>query len=336
MGSNVACPMFVDEVHNIKLKAGDGGDGCLSFHRAKFIPKGGPNGGDGGRGGDVILIGDENTNDLSVYRFKPHAHAKNGEHGMGSQMHGKNGANCLLKVPVGTVVVSAESKAFVAEIISHEQRVVLLNGGNGGKGNIHFKSSTNQAPRQTTPGMPGESGTFDFILKTIADIGLVGYPNAGKSTLLGMLTSASPRVGNYPFTTLHANVGVMQEGSRSIFIADIPGIIDGAHENRGLGIRFLKHIERCSSLLFLIDMSGIDNRSPIDDYKHLLEELGHYDKSLLNRRRIIVANKMDIDGANENLVQFKKVYGDDVIEISCADKEGFDVLKNAIKRSIIE
>ncbi len=328
--------MFVDEVHNIKLKAGDGGDGCLSFHRAKFIPKGGPNGGDGGRGGDVILIGDENTNDLSVYRFKPHARAQNGEHGMGSQMHGKNGADCLLKVPVGTVVVSAESKAFVTEIISHEQRVILLNGGNGGKGNIHFKSSTNQAPRQTTPGVPGENGTFDFILKTIADIGLVGYPNAGKSTLLGMLTSASPRVGNYPFTTLHANVGVMQECSRSIFIADIPGIIDGAHENRGLGIRFLKHIERCSSLLFLIDMSGIDNRSPIDDYKHLLDELGHYDKSLLNRRRIVVANKMDVEGASENLVQFKKVYGDDIIEISCANKEGFDVLKNVIKRSIIE
>ena len=326
--------MFVDEVHNIKLKAGNGGDGCLSFHRAKFLPKGGPNGGDGGDGGNVVIVGDENVNDLSEYRFKPHAKAENGKPGMGSQMHGRNGKHCTLKVPIGTVVLFSETGNFVTEVVSNGQSIVLLKGGIGGKGNEHFKSSTNQAPRHTTPGTPGEEGTFDFILKTIADVGLVGYPNAGKSSLMTLLTDATPKIGNYPFTTLHANVGVMQYNDKNVILADIPGLIDGAHENRGLGIQFLKHIERCSILMFVIDMSGTDGRDPSDDYNSLLFELKHYDSSLLDKSRIIVANKMDIESSQENLKIFKKRNKCDALEISCLTRSGISNLQEKIAKTV--
>ncbi|MDR2602982.1 MAG: GTPase ObgE [Puniceicoccales bacterium] len=324
--------MFVDEVHNVRLKAGNGGSGCLSFRREKFIPKGGPNGGDGGNGGDVILVGDENINDLSVYRFTPHAKAENGKHGMGSEMHGKNGKHCFLKVPMGTVIIDSNTKNFVTEIVQHGQETIILKGGTGGKGNVNFKSSTNQAPRHTTPGTPGEEGIFDFILKTIADVGLIGFPNAGKSTLIGMLTDATPKVANYPFTTLHVQIGVMADKNSDgkVVIADIPGLIGGAHENRGLGLRFLKHIERCSSLLFLVDMAGIDGRSPADDYAILLEELKCHDMNLLDKKHIVVANKMDVESARENIKIFKQTHKIDVIEISCATGSGIDNLKNLL------
>ncbi|MDR2779235.1 MAG: GTPase ObgE [Puniceicoccales bacterium] len=324
--------MFVDEVHNVRLKAGNGGNGCLSFRREKFIPKGGPNGGDGGNGGDVILVGDENTSDLVVYRFAPHAKAENGKHGMGSEMHGRNGKHCFLKVPMGTVIVDSNTKNFVTEIVKHGQETIVLKGGIGGKGNTNFKSSTNQAPRHITLGMPGEEGVFDFILKTIADIGLVGFPNAGKSTLIGILTDATPKVANYPFTTLHANVGVMtnKKSKDKIILADIPGLIEGAHENRGLGVRFLKHIERCSSLLFLIDMSGIDNRSPVEDYSILLEELRSYDANLLEKKRLVVANKMDMESARKNVKTFRQAHKTDVIEISCVTQSGISNLRNLL------
>ena len=320
--------MFVDEVHNVKLKSGKGGNGCLSFRREKFLPKGGPNGGDGGDGGHLILIGDENTSDLSTYRFKPHAKAENGQPGMGSQKHGKNGQHCILKVPVGTVILDANTKHIVTEIVQHHQRVILLKGGKGGKGNINFKSSTNRAPRQFTLGEPGQEGTYDFILKSIADIGLVGYPNAGKSTLTSLLTRATPKIANYPFTTLHVNVGIMNHEGRNMIIADIPGLIEGAHDNRGLGIRFLKHIERCKALLFLIDMSGSDHRAPWDDYFNLLKELEHYDKNLLQKQRMIVANKMEDPASLENIKIFKKKVNAPVLEISCKTQKGIDELKN--------
>ncbi|MDR2432931.1 MAG: GTPase ObgE [Puniceicoccales bacterium] len=327
--------MFVDEVHNVRLKAGNGGNGCLSFRREKFIPKGGPNGGDGGNGGDVILVGDENINDLSVYRFTPHAKAENGKHGMGSEMHGKNGKHCFLKVPIGTVIIDSNTKNFVTEVVQHGQETILLKGGMGGKGNVNFKSSTNQAPRHTTSGTPGEEGIFDFILKTIADVGLIGFPNAGKSTLIGVLTDATPKVANYPFTTLHVQIGVMADESSDgkIIIADIPGLIEGAHENRGLGIRFLKHIERCSSLLFLIDMAGTDDRSPVNDYTILLEELKCYAMDLLDKKYMVVANKMDVGSAQENVKIFKQIHKVDVVEISCATGSGIDNLKNLLFQS---
>jgi GTP-binding protein len=278
----------------------------------------------------MILLGDENVNDLSVYRFKPHARAKNGEPGMGSEMHGRNGSPCTLRVPIGTVIFDAATKEFIVEVVSHGEEIILLKGGKGGKGNVNFKSSTNQAPRRTTPGTPGEEGIFDFVLKTIADIGLVGFPNAGKSTLTTILTNATPKIANYPFTTLHANVGVMDHGGERVIIADIPGIIDGAHENRGLGIRFLKHIERCAALLFLIDMAGTDERLPAEDYKNLLSELECYNPDLLKKRRIIVANKMDAESANGNLKIFKKKYGAGVVEISCTTSAGIENLKNLL------
>lgn len=326
--------MFIDEVKNIQLSAGKGGDGCLSFHRAKFIPKGGPNGGDGGNGGNIILFGNENINDLTAYRFKPHARAQNGQPGMGSCMHGKNGKDRILEVPIGTIIQNAETGEFVCEIIEHNQEIILLNGGKGGKGNTTFKSSTNQAPRYTTPGTPGECGTFNFILKTIADIGLIGFPNAGKSTLTTILTNANPKTGNYPFTTLHVNVGIMNihENNEKITIADIPGLISGAHENKGLGIKFLKHIERCKALVFLIDMSGIDNRNPINDFITLQNELKYYDKNLLQKPNLIIANKMDQAISVEHLKAFKNKFPVEIIEISCETKAGIENLhKNFIK-----
>jgi GTP-binding protein len=278
----------------------------------------------------VILVGDENTNDLSVYRFKPHARAKNGGPGLGSEMHGRNGSHCPLTVPIGTVILDAATKNFVVEVTAHRQQIVLLNGGVGGKGNVNFKSSTNQAPRRTTPGTSGEEGIFDFVLKTIADVGLVGFPNAGKSTLTTLLTHATPKVASYPFTTLHPHVGIVVGGENSqrrVTLADIPGLIGGAHENRGLGIRFLRHIERCSILLFILDMSAGDNRSPADDYAILLGELGYYDKNLLNKKRIVVANKMDMPSSIENLKNFHRKHKIPTVEISCATGIGVKDLK---------
>ncbi|MDR3273943.1 MAG: GTPase ObgE [Puniceicoccales bacterium] len=324
--------MFVDEVKNIRLNAGKGGDGCLSFRREKFVPKGGPNGGDGGDGGDIVLVGDANVSDLVEYRFKPHAHAKNGQPGMGSDMHGKNGEDKVLRVPIGTVIFNSANGNSVAEIISHEQKIILLRGGVGGKGNEAFKSSTNQAPRHTTPGTPGEEGTFNFVLKTIADVGLVGFPNAGKSTLTSILTDATPKIANYPFTTLHVNVGVMRDDSKKsrVLIADIPGIINGAHKNRGLGLKFLKHIERCKTLVYLIDMSGIDNRDPSQDFSDIKSELLHYDESLLKKHGVVVANKIDSDASKKNLRAFKGKYKIDVMEISCTKGIGLEALRKKI------
>ncbi|MDR2721203.1 MAG: GTPase ObgE [Puniceicoccales bacterium] len=324
--------MFVDEVRNVRLSAGKGGDGCLSFRREKFIPKGGPNGGDGGNGGDLVLIGDANVSDLVEYRFKPHARAKNGQPGMGSGRHGKNGESKAVRVPIGTVVANSDSGNIAAEIISHGQEIILLKGGVGGKGNEFFKSSTNQAPRRTTPGMPGEEGTFDFILKTISDVGLVGFPNAGKSTLTSMLTNATPKIANYPFTTLHVNVGVMHDNSKKarVLIADIPGIINDAHKNRGLGLKFLKHIERCKALIYLIDMSGADNRDPSKDFSDIKNELLHYDKLLLKKRSMIVANKIDSHEAEKNLKAFKTKHAIDPLKISCTGNVGLDILREKI------
>lgn len=327
--------MFVDETQ-VFLKAGDGGHGCLSFRREKFIPKGGPDGGDGGKGGDVVLVCDENVGDLVNYRFQPHWKAKNGEGGAGRNKHGANGADCLLPVPPGTQVIDAETDRVVAELTEHGERVILLPGGKGGLGNINFKSSVNQAPRKTTPGKLGETGTFRLVLKIIADIGLVGYPNAGKSTLTTTLTNARPKVAAYPFTTLHANVGVIHYPATfdKIYLADIPGLIEGAHENKGLGHEFLRHIERCHLLLFLIDMAGTDNRKPADDYKTLDRELARYSEILSSKPRIVVANKMDEAVAAKNLTAFKKKFRGEIIPISCLDGTGLDALKARLRELV--
>ncbi|MDR1303471.1 MAG: Obg family GTPase CgtA [Puniceicoccales bacterium] len=324
--------MFIDEARVI-LKAGDGGDGCLSFLREKYRPDGGPNGGDGGRGGDIILLCDRNVTDLTHYRFSPRAHAGDGGSGRGSNCHGADGAPCFLKVPEGTVVVDGETGAIAVELLANGEAVTLLKGGHGGKGNVNFKSSVNQAPRKVTLGAAGEAGEFTFILKTIADIGLVGFPNAGKSSLMNILTNAGKKSAPYPFTTLSPKVGVItypeHYGRRTI--ADIPGLIAGAHENRGLGIKFLRHIERCEALLFLLDAAGVDGRDPLSDYATLLRELGHYDGELLKKRRIIAANKIDLSGAEENLGAFRREAGGEILAISCATGVGIEELKENLR-----
>jgi len=327
--------MFYDEV-KVSFKAGKGGDGCFSFRRAKYEPKGGPDGGDGGRGGHVYIVGDTNVADLTDYHFKPGWQAKNGEPGRGSDQHGANGDPITLRLPVGTIVVDRDSGDPIAEVLEPGEPVRLLEGGEGGKGNAQFKSSTNQAPRQFTLGKPGEEGDFRLIIKTIADVGLIGFPNAGKSTFLNMVTNAHPKTGAYPFTTIFPTVGVLEypEQFERITVADIPGLIEGASENRGLGHRFLKHVERCKVLLIMLDMEGTDGREPLADYRVLMSELKLYMPGLVRKPELICANKMDEPNAPENLKAFKKKIKEKVYPISCVSDEGFDVLKKALLEEV--
>jgi GTP-binding protein len=331
--------MFVDEC-TVKLAAGDGGRGCISFRREKYEPWGGPNGGDGGRGGDVVLLGDVNTNNLVDYKYQPHWSGERGEHGQGSDCHGRDGESRILKMPLGTVVIDLATGKPVAEVIEDGQRIVLCKGGNGGWGNTHFKTSTNRAPKRANPGHPGERGEYRLVLKSIADIGLVGFPNAGKSSLTTAITKARPKTAAYPFTTLHPQIGVIEypedrSGRRRLLLADVPGLIEGAHENRGLGHRFLRHIERCAVLLVLLDMAGTDGRDPRDDYKHLLRELELYDPALLEKPRIVVANKMDVPEAAAHLKKFKQRHKTaDVMEISCRTSDGLEPLKKELLKRV--
>lgn len=325
--------MFVDDIE-VKLTAGNGGDGCLSFRREKYIPKGGPNGGDGGKGGDVVLLCDRNVSDFTDLRYCPHATAESGQGGMGSQCHGRNGKDVIIRVPEGTAVYGVDSDRLVTELLRHGERVILLRGGAGGKGNVHFKSSTNQAPRQTIPGEEGEAGVFRFELKTIADLGLVGLPNAGKSSLLNCLSNAKRPVGNYAFTTLHPKVAMVDYGELDapLSIADIPGLIAGAHRNRGLGFRFLRHIERCRGLIFLLDMGDGDDQFAIQSFETLRHELQCYDANLLSLPHLIVANKMDLASAPQNLAAFKRRFPSvDVVPISCEMGLGLAGLRKAMK-----
>jgi GTPase len=328
--------MFIDEAKVI-LKSGDGGHGCVSFRREKFIPKGGPDGGNGGKGGDIVLLCDRNEGDLQAYRWQPHRSARNGTPGMGRQCAGPDGPDLIMPVPPGTQVLEEGTGRLVAELTEHGDRVVLLAGGKGGLGNMNFKSSVNQAPRRTTPGYPGEKGEFRLVLKTIADIGLVGYPNAGKSTLTNLLTAARPKTAPYPFTTLHVNVGVIEYPDRfdRIVMADIPGLIEGAHDNRGLGHQFLRHIERCTLLVFIIDMAGSENRKPWDDFRILERELRLYSQVLAGKPRVIVANKLDLPDAPKYLKEFQAHVKERVIPISCFSGDGLEDLRtqlwNAVK-----
>ena len=331
--------MFVDECV-VKLQAGDGGRGCVSFRREKYEPWGGPNGGDGGRGGDVILVGDDDTNNLVDYKYQPHWSAERGGHGLGSDQFGKDGANRIIKLPLGTIVIDESTGKAVAEVIHDGERIILCKGGNGGWGNTHFKTSTNRAPKRANAGQPGEGGSYRLILKSIADVGLVGFPNAGKSSLTGRITKAHPKTAAYPFTTLHPQIGVIDyldevKGDRHLLLADVPGLIEGASDNRGLGHRFLRHIERCALLVIMVDMAGTDARDPRDDYKHLLNELELYDPALLKKPRIVAANKMDVPEAKTHLGKFKRRYKTvDVIEISCLTGEGVDKLKKELLKRV--
>lgn len=321
--------MFVDEVE-VVWKAGKGGNGCCSFRREKYIPKGGPDGGDGGKGGDVILECSPHVDDLSEFRYNPHAQAQNGQNGMGSDCYGRGGEDCVLSVPPGTQVVDVQTHRLVAEILKLHTRTVILKGGRGGLGNLHFKSPTNRAPRQVTLGQPGKEGRFQLILKTIADVGLVGFPNAGKSSLIRCLTNAQPKVASYPFTTLHAHVGVVTaKDYQRLLIADIPGLIEGASQNKGLGYRFLRHIERCQALLMVLDMAGSDQRKPWEDFVQLRKELSLYGAHLADKPFWIVANKSDLPEFSENRDIFMKKFPTTMLfPISCKTGDGLSALKS--------
>lgn len=322
--------MFFDET-KVFLKAGKGGDGCMSFLRQKYMPKGGPNGGNGGKGGEVILLADENVSDLRTYHFKKQWKAKNGEPGRGSDQNGRGGEACVLKVPLGTEVRDLNSGEIICELLKHEEEILLLEGGKGGRGNATFKSSTNQTPRQFTEGKFGMEGEFVFTLKTIADVGLVGFPNAGKSTLLNVLSNATPKIDSYPFTTLVPTVGVIDypEDFMTITMADVPGLIEGAAENRGLGHRFLRHIERCRLIIFLLDLAGSDGRSPIDDFIHLQKELRDYDSRLVQKDFIIAGNKIDEEKGQANLELFREHFpGKEIFPISAILEDGLENLKS--------
>jgi GTP-binding protein len=328
--------MFIDET-SIKARAGDGGRGCRSFRREKFEPWGGPNGGDGGKGGDVVLRGDDDQNNLIDFKYKPHWNAERGEHGQGSDCTGREGRPAVLRVPLGTIAYNLATGEIAGEVLEDGQEIVLLKGGKGGFGNTRFKSSVNRAPTKTGPGEPGETGEFRLELKSIADIGLVGFPNAGKSSLTNLITKARPKTAPYPFTTLHPQIGVIEypELYERLVLADIPGLIAGASDGKGLGHRFLRHIERCKVLLLIIDMAGTDTRDPRDDYKQLLRELELYDPALLDKPRLVAANKMDEEAAVENLKKFKKRYAKvEIVPMSCLSEEGIPKLRKELLKRV--
>ena len=331
--------MFVDRI-KVFAQAGSGGRGSVSFRREKFVPKGGPDGGDGGRGGDVILRADRHVDNLSNLFYEPIIKAKSGGHGMGKKMYGKSAPAKIVKAPVGTIVWPADGKGRptsagpIVDLTRDGQEFVLCRGGAGGKGNVHFKSSRNRAPRQYTEGEEGEQGHFLLELRTIADAGLVGYPNAGKSTLLRKVSAARPRVAAYPFTTLHPIIGVVDfSGYRRATIADIPGLIEGAHRGLGLGHEFLRHITRCRIFLFVVDVAGSEGRNPVEDLQQLRKELDLYDPLLSQRPWFVIANKMDLPGAEENLSGVRKKFPKiDIVPISAAKGEGIEELKKKFEK----
>lgn len=343
--------MFVDRI-TVFAQAGNGGRGCVSFRREKFVPRGGPDGGDGGRGGHVILRADVHTDNLSNLFYEPIIKAKNGGHGQGKKKHGRAAVSKIVKVPVGTVVHGAEadgsygsntsymsySPAPIADLARDGEEFILCAGGKGGKGNVHFKSSRNRAPIQYTEGEEGEQGHFLFELHTIADAGLVGYPNAGKSTLLGKISAAHPKIAPYPFTTLHPIVGVIDfDGYRRASVADIPGLIEGAHRNVGLGHDFLRHITRCRLLLLVLDIAGSEGRHPVEDLQSLRREIDLYDPRLSQRRWCVLANKMDLPDAEENLAALRKRFpAVPVVAISAAEGEGIEELKLELERWLFD
>ena len=344
--------MFVDHIR-IFAKAGDGGNGAVSFRREKFVPRGGPDGGDGGNGGDVVLVVDPSTDNLRQFFYDPKLIAQSGKAGAGVRKTGKGGKKVIARVPPGTVVYRSnattvqEAVGFersdegidldpVADLTEYGQEFVVCKGGVGGKGNWNFRTSTNQAPQEHTLGTPGEEGVFYLELRRIADAGLVGFPNAGKSTLLGKLSAAKPKVAAYPFTTLQPMVGVVEfSGFRRCTVADIPGLIEGAHDNRGLGHEFLRHITRCRVLLFVLDMGGTEGRDPISDLEILRTEVKEYDEDLARFPWAVIANKMDVEGAQENLAAFKQRFPKvDVIPISAELEEGIDDLKRFLDNEV--
>jgi GTPase len=326
--------MFVDEI-KIYARAGHGGKGCVAFQREKYRPKGGPSGGNGGRGGDVILEADHDLNNLIAQYYQPRLIAQDGKQGLGKGMDGHAGGDLLVRVPCGTLVWRLDSE-LVIDLTEHGQRFVLCQGGRGGLGNRNFATATRQTPRFAQPGEPGQEGDFLLELRMMAEVGLVGYPNAGKSTLLTAISRARPKIAPYPFTTLHPQIGIVEYPDfHRLTVCDVPGLVEGAHRNVGLGHEFLRHIERCKALVFLLDMAGTDGRAPWDDFKNLLRELELYDAALLQRPRLIVGNKMDEPAAEENLKKFKRrIRQTPVLPIAAAFDQGTDTFKQAIRAAV--
>ena len=324
---------FLDQV-KIFVKAGDGGSGSPSFRREKFIEFGGPDGGDGGKGGSIILKSERNLNTLIDFRYQQHFKAERGGNGSGKNKTGRGGKNLYLKVPIGTQVLEEDNKTVIYDFKKENEEFVLANGGKGGYGNTRFKSSTNQAPKKFTKGSKGEEYWIWLQLKTIADIGIIGLPNAGKSSLLASLTRANPKIANYKFTTINPNLGVAIYDDKEITLADIPGLIEGAHKGTGLGIKFLKHIERCKTLLHVID---ITEPNLIISYNQVRKELKKYNKELIKKTEVIVFNKIDLIKKNEinkKLTTFKNKMSNEVIVISTLDKKSISVIKSKLVKYV--
>ena len=328
--------MFIDEA-TIRVKAGDGGNGCLAFRREKFVPRGGPSGGDGGKGGDVIMESSERHNTLVHFRFNPEYKAQRGRHGEGSNKTGREGENILLKVPVGTIVYDADSGEKVHDFSCPDDRIVIASGGRGGRGNARFATSVHQAPREHECGRPGEERALRLELKLLADVGIVGYPNVGKSTLISRISAARPKIADYPFTTLEPNLGVVAVGDaphdRSFVVADIPGLIKGAHQGAGLGTQFLRHIERTRLLVHLVDVSDASGRpDPVRDFEVIMDELKNFGAGLETKPMILVASKCDM--ANKSKLTRLKRYGKagdlELFVISAVTGEGIEKLKYAM------
>jgi GTP-binding protein len=330
--------VFIDETR-ILVKAGDGGNGCLAFRREKYVPRGGPSGGDGGRGGDVVLVADPHENTLLKFRFNPEHKAQRGRHGEGSNRTGHEGTSIEVDVPVGTVVYDEATGERIVDFTEPGQRFTIARGGKGGRGNAQFATSTHQAPTEHEPGRPGEEKRIRLELKLLADVGLVGFPNAGKSTLISRISAARPKIANYPFTTLEPNLGVVQlENYRSFVVADIPGLIEGAHTGHGLGIQFLRHVERTRLLVHLVDVSEMSGREPVRDFEIVMDELANFSEELVAKPMIVVATKMDAAQDEERVASLRNLAHDRGLayfEISSATGQGIEALKHAMADRVL-
>lgn len=330
---------FVDEVR-IKVKAGDGGRGCVSFRREKYVPRGGPDGGDGADGGDVVVVADEQLTTLLDLRYQKQYRASRGEHGKGKDQHGKRGADKIISVPVGTVIRDAHTEEILADLKVPGERVVVAKGGRGGKGNARFVSSTHQSPRQAQPGLLGGEKELDVELRLLADVGIIGLPNVGKSTLIAAISAARPKIADYPFTTLVPNLGVVSYGEgKSFVVADIPGLIEGAHRGEGLGHKFLRHVSRTSLLIHLLDSSKVREEDPLADCVAINRELELFDPALARKPQIVVANKIDLPEGKANLALLENVFPNDSLPfcaISGATGTGLRELKRLIGEKLEE
>ncbi len=328
--------MFIDEVR-IRVKAGNGGNGCLAFRREKFVPRGGPSGGDGGHGGDVVLLSSDHYNTLLHFRFNPEHEAQRGRHGEGSNRTGRDGKSVELSMPVGTIIYDADSGELLHDFTSPGERFLVAKGGRGGKGNQHYATSTHQAPTEHQPGFPGEEKHLRLELKLLADVGLVGFPNAGKSTLISRISAARPKIADYPFTTLEPNLGVVSAGDRTFVVADIPGLIEGAHLGHGLGVQFLRHIERTRLLVHLVDVSEATGRDPKEDFRIVMGELAGFDEQLAKKPMFVVASKVDVAQDDARIQTVREVADAASLpfyEVSSITGRGIEELKYAVASAL--